>query len=69
MNCISVVDIDELAVQALTWQNKSKQLHHFYGQFINSFKDLKAIEVKNNIIDVVYNKKEFEDFVTQECFI
>ena len=41
----------------------------FFGRFINSFKELKAVELKKSIVNVLNNEEEFEEFIKNQCFI
>ena len=64
-NLLQQIDLDELAVQCLIGREDRKRCYHFYGQLINSFSSVKAIEIKMMALKVVCNKNIFEDFVRE----
>ena len=64
-NLIQQLDLDELEVQCVIGREDRKRCYHFYGQLINSFSSVKAIEIKMMALKVVFNKDIFEDFVRE----
>jgi hypothetical protein len=59
VNTIVAVDTSDLAVQCLVNKVNKDRLFRFYGQFVNTFKEWKAIEIKKRVLTVVFNKEFF----------